>query len=60
MSMSVTEYLSWTKDQTIPPLMLELILRSGKSFYLKRVFGVDEKAEMVAALRLGYAAVGGE
>ena len=39
MSMSVTEYLSRTKDQTIPPLMLELILRSAKSFYLKRVFG---------------------
>jgi hypothetical protein len=47
MSLSVTEYLSRTTDQTIPPLMLELILRSGKSFYLKRVFAVDEKAEMV-------------
>jgi hypothetical protein len=47
MNLSVTEYLSRTKDQTIPPLTLELILRSGKSFYLKRVYPVDEKAEMV-------------
>jgi len=47
MSLSVREYLNRTKDQTVPPLMLELILRSGKSFYLKRVFAVDEHAEMV-------------
>lgn len=47
MSLSVREYLSRTTDQTVPPLMLELILRSGKSFYLKRVFAVDEKTEMV-------------
>jgi hypothetical protein len=47
MRLSVTEYLSRTTDQTIPPLTLELILRSGKSFYLKRVFAVDEMAEMV-------------
>jgi hypothetical protein len=47
MSLSVREYLDRTKGQTIPPLVLELILRSGKSFYLKNVFAVDEKAEMV-------------
>lgn len=47
MRLSVTEYLMRTKDQTIPPLTLELILRSGKSFYLKRVFPVEENAEMV-------------
>lgn len=47
MSLSVQEYLDRAKGQTIPPLVLELILRSGKSFYLKNVFAVDEKAEMV-------------
>jgi hypothetical protein len=47
MSLSVREYLKRAKDQTIPPLVLELILRSGKSFYIKSVFEVDDKAEMV-------------
>jgi hypothetical protein len=47
MSLSVREYLNRTKDQMVPPLMLEVILRSGKSFYLKRVFAVDENAEIV-------------
>jgi hypothetical protein len=47
MSLSVREYLDRAKGQTIPPLVLELILRSGKSFYIKSVFAVDEKAEMV-------------
>jgi hypothetical protein len=47
MSLSVREYLRRAKDQTIPPLVLELILRSGKSFYIKSVFEVDDKAEMV-------------
>jgi hypothetical protein len=47
MSLSVREYLRRTQDQTIPPLVLELILRSGKSFYIKSVFPVDDKAEMV-------------
>jgi hypothetical protein len=47
MSLSVREYLRRTQEQTIPPLVLELILRSGKSFYIKSVFPVDDKAEMV-------------
>jgi hypothetical protein len=47
MSLSVREYLDRAKAQTIPPLVLELILRSGKSFYIKNVFAVDQKAEMV-------------
>jgi hypothetical protein len=48
MSLSVREYLSRAKDQTVPPLVLELILRSGKSFYIKNVFAFDKQAEMVA------------
>jgi hypothetical protein len=47
MSLSVWEYLSRAKDQTVPPLVLELILRSGRSFYIKNVFAYDEKAEIV-------------
>jgi hypothetical protein len=47
MSLSVSEYLNRAKDQTVPPLVLELILRSGKSFYIKNVFPYDEKAEIV-------------
>ena len=47
MSLSVREYLDRAKGQIIPPLVLELVLRSGKSFYIKNVFAVDQKAEMV-------------
>ncbi|CAN5891274.1 hypothetical protein BH24GEM1_BH24GEM1_13350 [soil metagenome] len=47
MSLSVREYLERATNQTIPPLVLELILRSGKSFYVKNVYAVDEKADMV-------------
>lgn len=47
MSLSVREYLARARDQTIPPLVLELVLRSGKSFYIKNVFTVDETAQMV-------------
>jgi hypothetical protein len=47
MSLTVREYLSRARDQTIPPLVLELILRSGKSFYIKNVSAFDQNAEMV-------------
>ena len=47
MSLSIREYLSRAQDQTIPPLVLESILRSGKAFYIKNVFAIDEQAEML-------------
>lgn len=47
MSLTVREYLNRAKDQTVPPLVLELFLRSGKSFYIKNVFPYDEHAEIV-------------
>jgi hypothetical protein len=47
MNLSVREYLSRAKDQTVPPLVLELILRSGKSFYIKNVFTYEETADIV-------------
>lgn len=47
MSLTVREYLSRAKNQTVPPLVLELFLRSGKSFYIKNAFAYDEHAEIV-------------
>jgi hypothetical protein len=47
MSLSVGEYLSRAKDQTVPPLLLEVILRSGKSFYIKNVFAFEPSGEIV-------------
>ncbi len=47
MSVTVREYLNRAKDQTVPPLVLELFLRSGKSFYIKNVFAYDEQAQIV-------------
>jgi hypothetical protein len=47
MNLSVREYLDRAKNQTVPPLVLEIILRSGKSFYIKNVFAYDEQAEIV-------------
>ena len=47
MSLSVREYLSRAAKQTVPPLVLEMILRSGKSFYIKNVFAFEPAAEMV-------------
>jgi hypothetical protein len=47
MNLSVREYLSRAKNQTVPPMVLEIILRSGKSFYIKSVFAYDEQAEIV-------------
>jgi hypothetical protein len=47
MNLSVREYLRRAQDQTVPPLVLELILRSGKTFYIKNVFAFEENADMV-------------
>src|SRR5512141_3428993 len=47
MTLTVLEYLRMATNQTIPPLVLELILRSGRSFYIKNVFPVDEAAGLV-------------
>jgi len=47
MSLTVLEYLRMATNQTIPPLVLELILRSGRSFYIKNIFPVDEAAGLV-------------
>jgi hypothetical protein len=38
MTLTVLQYLRMARNQTIPPLVLELILRSGRSFYIKNIF----------------------
>lgn len=47
MTLTVLAYLRMAMNQTIPPMMLELILRSGKSFYVKNVFPFDENVGLV-------------
>jgi hypothetical protein len=47
MTRTVLEYLRVVTNQTIPPMVLELILRSGRSFYIKHVFPIDEAAGLV-------------
>jgi hypothetical protein len=47
MTLTVLEYLKLAMDQTIPPMVLELILRSGRSFYVKNVLPIDETAGLV-------------
>jgi len=47
MTLTVLAYLKMAMNQTIPPMVLELILRSGRSFYIKNVFPVDENLGLV-------------
>ena len=47
MTLTVLQYLKMARNQTIPPLVLELILRSGRSFYVKNIFPVDEATGLV-------------
>jgi hypothetical protein len=47
MTITVLQYLRMARNQTIPPLVLELILRSGRSFYIKNIFPVDEATGLV-------------
>jgi len=47
MTLTVLQYLRMARNQTIPPLVLELILRSGRSFYIKSIFPVDEATGLV-------------
>jgi hypothetical protein len=47
MTLTVLAYLKMAMNQTIPPMVLELILRSGRSFYIKNVFPVDESVGLV-------------
>jgi hypothetical protein len=37
-ALTVAEYLRWARQQTIPPFCLEIVTRSGKSYWVKNVF----------------------
>ena len=49
MGISVLDYLRQAAGQTIPPFVLELILKSGISYYIKNVFDApyDPQAELI-------------
>lgn len=47
MTLTVLEYLRRATDQTIPPMVLEIVLRSGRSFYVRNVFALDETTGLV-------------
>jgi hypothetical protein len=38
MTLDVGGYLRMATGQTIPPLLLEIVLKSGRSYYIKNVF----------------------
>jgi hypothetical protein len=37
MPLDVVQYLKMAQNQTIAPLLLEVVLRSGRSYYVKNV-----------------------
>lgn len=44
---SIVDYLGWAREQTIPPLCLQLVLRSGTSFWLAYVFRFEPSDPMI-------------
>ncbi|MEZ4425420.1 MAG: hypothetical protein R3E98_18625 [Gemmatimonadota bacterium] len=42
------DYLDGLAGQTFPPLLLEVLLKSGRTFYLKNVFYPNRETEMIA------------
>jgi hypothetical protein len=49
---SIRHYLELARGQTIPPLLLEVLLSSGRSFYIKSVFESDDDAAELIPLRV--------
>lgn len=47
MGLSILEYLKRLQNQTIPPLVLELILKSGRSFFIKNIFHIYDDAKLI-------------
>jgi hypothetical protein len=44
---TIRDHLLWMKEQTLPPLCVEFVLRSGKSFYVKWLYRFDEEDEVI-------------
>ena len=47
MAASLLDYLSWTVGETIPPLCLEIVLKSGRSFFVAHVFRFEADDPMI-------------
>ena len=52
LKLTVRQYLLWSRGQTIPPFVLEVLLRSGRSFYVKDVFDIHEEDPDLITLRV--------
>jgi hypothetical protein len=48
MSLSILDYLKEVQGQSLPPLMLELILKSGRSFFIKQIIRVDDVSGLIS------------
>ena len=44
---NIHEYLEGLEGQTLPPLLLEVLLKSGRTFYVKNAFRPNKDREMV-------------
>ena len=44
---NILEYLKGLQGQTFPPLLVEVLLKSGRSFYVKNAFPPNPELEMV-------------
>lgn len=44
---NILEYIEGLEGQTLPPLLLEVLLKSGRTFYIKNAFRPDSEQEMV-------------
>jgi hypothetical protein len=47
MAATLITYLGWLREQIIPPLCLELILRSGRSYWIAYIFRFEPEAPMI-------------
>lgn len=47
MAASILDYLTWSIERTIPPLCLELVLKSGRSFWIAWVFRFGKDDPMI-------------
>ena len=47
MAATLVTYLGWSQEQTMPPLCLELLLRSGRSYWIAYIFRFEPDAPMI-------------
>ena len=44
---NVLEYITALEGQTFPPLLVEVLLKSGQTYYVKNAFPPDSKLDMI-------------